>query len=75
MKPISFFLLALSLFLPAGRAQIAPQVQRAQIAGLDVLIYKTGVNDVVTIVGSLPAGDVFAGDGNVAIPHAHRDVA
>jgi zinc protease len=68
MKSISFFLLALSLFLPAGRAQIAPQVQRAQIAGLDVLIYKTGVNDVVTIVGSLPAGDVFAGDGNVAIP-------
>jgi zinc protease len=43
-------------------------VQRAQIAGLDVLIYKTGVNDVVTIEGSLPAGDVFAGDGNVAIP-------
>jgi len=68
MKSISFFLLALSLFLPAGRAQIAPQVQRAQIAGLDVLIYKTGVNDVVTIEGSLPAGDVFAGDGNVAIP-------
>lgn len=68
MKSISFFLLALSLILPAGRAQIAPQVQRAQIAGLDVLIYKTGVNDVVTIEGSLPAGDVFAGDGNVAIP-------
>lgn len=68
MKSISFFLLALSLFLPTGRAQIAPQVQRAQIAGLDVLIYKTGVNDVVTIEGSLPAGDVFAGDGNVAIP-------
>ena len=68
MKSISFFLLALSLFLPAGRAQIAPQVQRAQIAGLDVLIYKTGVNDVVTIEGSLPAGDIFAGDGNVAIP-------
>jgi zinc protease len=68
MKSISFFLLALSLFLPAGQAQIAPQVQRAKIAGLDVLIYKTGVNDVVTIVGSLPAGDVFAGDGNVAIP-------
>jgi len=68
MKSISFFLLALSLILPAGRAQIAPQVQRAQIAGLDVLIYKTGVNDVVTIEGSLPAGDIFAGDGNVAIP-------
>ena len=68
MKFITFIGLTLSLSLSAGLAQIAPQVQRAQIAGLDVLIYKTGVNDVVTIEGSLPAGDIFAGDGNVAIP-------
>lgn len=68
MKFITFLCLSLSLLLSAGFAQIAPQVQRAKIAGLDVLIYKTGVNDVVTIEGSLPAGDIFAGDGNVAIP-------
>ena len=68
MKFITFIGLTLSLSLSAGLAQIAPQVQRAKIAGLDVLIYKTGVNDVVTIEGSLPAGDIFAGDGNVAIP-------
>ena len=41
---------------------------RTKIAGIDVLIYHTGVQDVVTIHGSLPAGDSFAGEGNIAIP-------
>jgi zinc protease len=69
MKRFLFLLLApCSLLLAAASAQIAPNVQRSKIAGLDVMIYKTGVTDVVTITGSLPAGDVFAGDGNVAIP-------
>lgn len=49
-------------------AQIAPNVIRSNIAGLDVLIYKTGVQDVVTLKGSLPAGDALAGEGNIAIP-------
>ncbi|MBS0630661.1 MAG: insulinase family protein [Verrucomicrobia bacterium] len=49
-------------------AQIAAKVQRAKIAGIDLIAYPTGVKDVVTFHGSLPAGDAMAGDGNVAIP-------
>lgn len=47
---------------------IAARVVRARIAGIDVIAYPTGVKDVVTIRGSLPAGDAFAGEGNVAVP-------
>ncbi len=49
-------------------AQIAPNVVRQKIAGLDVLIYKTGVKDIITLKGSLPAGDSFAAEGNAAVP-------
>ena len=56
------------LSVTVGLAQIAPNVQRTKIAGIDVLIYKTGVQDVVTIRGSFPAGDAHAGEGNIAIP-------
>jgi zinc protease len=64
---LRFFALGLALLATAS-AQIAPRVVRSKIAGLDVLIYKTGVNDVVTIKGSLPAGDALSGEGNLAIP-------
>lgn len=46
---------------------IAARVVRTKIAGIDVLAYPTGVKDVVTLKASLPAGDAFAADGNVAI--------
>ena len=49
-------------------AGIAARATRAKIAGLDVIAYPTGVKEVVTIKGSLPAGDAFAGDGNPAVP-------
>lgn len=52
----------------SASAQIAPKVIRTKISGLDVIIYPTGVQDVVTIKGSLPAGDAMAGDGNLAVP-------
>ncbi len=62
------FLVALPFVLAASAfAQIAPNVVRQKIAGIDVLIYKTGVKDIVTLKGSLPAGDSFA-EGNVAVP-------
>jgi zinc protease len=51
----------------APTAKIAPNVQRAKIAGVDVIAYKTGVKDVVTIRGSLPAGDAFSADRNPAL--------
>lgn len=47
---------------------IAERVTRSKIAGIDVIAYPTSVKDVVTIVGSLPAGDVFAPPGNAAVP-------
>src|SRR5690606_1908078 len=52
----------------AARADIASGVVRSNVAGIDLIIYRTGVKDVVTMAGSLPAGDVFAGQGNVAVP-------
>lgn len=46
---------------------IASRVVRSKIAGVDVIAYPTGVKDVVTLRCSLPAGDEFAADGNIAI--------
>ncbi len=47
---------------------IAAHVARSKIAGVDLIAYPTGVKDVVTFRGALPAGDAFAADGNPAIP-------
>jgi len=49
-------------------AQVAPNVQRTRIAGIDVVVYKTGVKDVVYLRGSLPAGDNKAPADNVMVP-------
>jgi zinc protease len=48
-------------------ARIADHVVRATIAGLDVIACQTGVRDVVSFHGSLPAGDRFAPADNRAI--------
>lgn len=53
---------------PVAGSSIAARVVRANIAGIDLIAYPTGVKDVVTMRGSLPAGDAFASDDNVAIP-------
>lgn len=69
MKSFLFFVAAFcSVLSSTSHAQIAPNVIRSKIAGIDVLIYHTGVQDVVTIHGSLPAGDALAGEGNIAVP-------
>jgi zinc protease len=62
LRPLAFILLAAT-----AAADIAPNVVRTKIAGIDVVAYPTGVKDVVTIRGSFPAGDAFCADGNVAI--------
>ena len=49
-------------------AQIAANAVRSKVAGIDLIAYPTGVKNVVTIRGSLPAGDAFAGSGNAAVP-------
>lgn len=49
-------------------ADIAPNAVRTKINGIDVIAYPTGVKEVVTFKASLPAGDAFANEGNVAVP-------
>src|SRR4051794_26404362 len=68
MKRLLTTALVLFAFACVTRAQIAEKVVREKIAGIDVLAYKMGVEDVVTIRGSFPAGDSFAGNGNMAVP-------
>jgi zinc protease len=48
-------------------ARMATQAKRTQVAGIDLVAYATGVKDVVTLRGSLPAGTAL-GSGNPAIP-------
>jgi zinc protease len=48
-------------------ALIAPHVVRATIAGVDRILFKTSLQDVVTIRGSLPAGGVFNPAGHPAL--------
>jgi len=47
---------------------MAAQSQRSDVAGIDVITYRTHVKDVVVILGALPAGDAMAESGNIAIP-------
>ncbi len=49
-------------------AQIAQNVVRTKINGLDVIAYKTGVKDVVYLRGSFSAGDDKSPAGNCMIP-------
>src|SRR6202789_2507526 len=64
-----------ALFLLGGTAAVelagaaaADQSHRTQVAGVDLITYRTDVKDEVMIVGSLPAGDAMAESGNIAIP-------
>jgi len=47
-------------------AGIADHVVRTKAGGVDLIIYPMGVKDVVTIGGTLPAGDSYAAGGNIA---------
>lgn len=61
-------LAALMLALPANvSAQIAAKVVRSRVAGIDVVAYRTSVEQIVTLRGSLPAGDAFCPPDNPAI--------
>ena len=66
LRPLAL-LVPLLLAAPL-HAQIAQNAVRARIAGIDVIAYPTGVKDVVTFCGALPAGDSFAPPGNLAVP-------
>ncbi|MEO7413488.1 MAG: hypothetical protein ABIZ81_09030 [Opitutaceae bacterium] len=57
--------LALSVNLHA--AEVAKNAVRQNVNGIDLVVLKTGVQEVVTIRGSLPAGDSRSPDNNPAI--------
>ena len=64
-----FFLAALLLGSAiSAQAGIADKVVRVREGGIDVIAYRTAIKDVVTIVGSFPAGDAFAATDAAAIP-------
>jgi zinc protease len=56
--------LVLAATLPAG---VATNASRQAVAGIDVVALQTGVKDVVTIRGTLPAGDSRSPDSNCAL--------
>jgi zinc protease len=49
-------------------ATVAEQAVRATVSGIDLVAYPTGVKNVVTLRGALPAGDRFAPAHNIAVP-------
>ena len=63
-----YVLTALILASTAAAANVAEQSHRSQVAGIDLITYRTDVKQVVVILGSLPAGDALAESGNIAIP-------
>ncbi len=60
--------LAATVFVatPAA-AQIAKHAVRQKVSGIDVIAYRTGVKDVVTLRGSFPAGTIHADDDQPAL--------
>jgi len=68
MKRLFFSLAcALGLFAVGARAQVAKNAVRQSVNTIDLVLLKTGVQDVVTIRGNFPAGDSLSPDGNPAI--------
>ena len=62
---LAFVLLSWST-LPS-HAQVAKNAVREKIGGIDLVILKTGVKDVVTVRGSLAAGDALSPDTSPAL--------
>ncbi len=65
---ISLTALAGLCFAAGASASMVDHAERATVDGIDLVTYHTDVKDVVVIVGALPAGDAFAGSGNIAVP-------
>jgi zinc protease len=60
LNPLFFCAVIATSVSLSARASIAEHVTRAKVAGIEVLTYPMGVKDVVTLEGSLPAGDFLA---------------
>ncbi len=67
MKHVSYFLLSVCGLALTASAQVAKNAVRSSIDGIDLVVLKTGVREVVTIRGSLAAGDSLSPDTNPAL--------
>jgi zinc protease len=64
----SLFALLAGLFVAAAAdASVAGDAVRTEVDGIDLVVLRTGVKDVVTVVGSLRAGDDRSPPDNVAL--------
>jgi len=67
MKRITLLSSALCLLTSGLLAGVADHAVRSSVNGIDVVAIKTGVKDVVTIRGTIAAGDSRSPDANVAL--------
>ena len=61
---LPFFLLSFAL---TASAQVSKNAVRTTVNGIDLVVLKTGVQEVVTLRGSLAAGDSLSPDTNPAL--------
>ena len=61
------FALLTELAAVSAQATMLEHAQRATAAGIDVITYQSGVKNVVSIAGFLPAGDAMADAANPAV--------
>lgn len=59
MKPLSLILVMLTTAVRLAAGPFAEKITREEIAGFDVLVYPTQIQEVVYLAGSLPAGSIF----------------
>ena len=60
-------LVALAATLATAHAQVAKNAVRQSVGGIDLVVLKTGVQEVVTLRGSLASGDGLSPDTNPAL--------
>lgn len=68
MKSRNLFIACLLLASTSAFGDMADKVIRLHIGGADLIASPTAIKDVVTIYGSMPAGDSFAETDNPAVP-------
>lgn len=58
------------VFAGVAQASVAERAQRSRVDGIDVVVYPMDVEDVVTVVGSMPLGDarIASKAANPAVP-------
>ena len=67
MKHIPYFLISVCGLAITASAQVAKNAVRQSVNGIDLVVLKTGVQEVVTIRGTLAAGDSLSPDTNPAL--------